>query len=56
MLGSKLTLFLCAGRKLLVFCIKDGSWLGRCMVKIDLISEWGLDFSLGMKLIWLCGW
>ena len=44
--GSKLTLFLCAGRKLLVFSVSMEIDLVFVMVEIDLISMWGIELDL----------
>ena len=53
MRGSKLTLFLCAGRKLLVFSVNTENDL--VLVETDLISAWGIELDLisavGMKLV-----
>ena len=44
--GSKFTLFLCAGRKLLVFSVRMETDLVSVMVEIDLISAWGIELDL----------
>ena len=44
--GSRLTLFLCAGRKLLVFSVSMEIDLVFVMVEIDLISMWGIELDL----------
>ena len=46
MRGSKLTLFLYAGRKLLVFSVSMEMDLIFVVVKIDLISVWEIELDL----------
>ena len=44
--GSKLTLFLCAGRKLLVFSVTMEIDLVLVTVQFDVISVWGIESDL----------
>ena len=45
--GSKLTLFLCAGRRLLILGVTVAiNWVFVMVIKLDLLSVWGIQLDL----------